>query len=146
NYRREDSQYQAREIYNALRDVLTPEKVFMDIDSIPLGEDFVSFLEAWVARCDVLLALIGPTWLTVTDASTGQRRLDNVDDFVRIEIREGLRRKIPVVPVLLDRAPMPQANELPEDIRLLARRQSEFVEFRTLDADIARLIKRLRLK
>jgi hypothetical protein len=145
SYRREDTKYQAREIYKALRNVLTPENVFMDIDSIPLGADFVEILGGWVNQCEVLLALIGPAWLAANDPASNQRRLENVNDFVRVEIRQALRRGIPVVPVLLDRAPMPDPTQLPEDIRNLVRRQAEFLEFRTFDTDLARLIKRLEL-
>jgi len=64
---------------------------------------------------------------------------------VRIEIRKALQRGIPVVPVLLDGAPMPDASKLPKDISMLARRQAEFIEFRTFDSDVARLINKLRL-
>ena len=76
---------------------------------------------------------------------TGRRRLDNPKDFVRIEICAALSRAIPVVPVLLEGAPMPEEDQLPEDMRMLVRRQAEFVEYRTFDADVDRLIKRLGL-
>src|ERR1700730_14572827 len=102
SYRREDSQYQARRIYDAFVHALPPDTVFMDIDSIAPGADFVEILEGWVQQCEVLLALIGPRWIDSTDPRTNLRRLDNPEDFVRIEVRGALERKIPVVPVLLD--------------------------------------------
>jgi hypothetical protein len=74
------------------------------------------------------------------------RRLDNSNDFVRIEIREALTWGIPVVPILLDAAPMPNPADLPEDIRELVRRQAAFVEFRTFDANVERLIGKLDIK
>ena len=146
SYRREDSRYPARRLYEALTRIFPPGDVFMDVDSIPPGDDFVKILEGWVQQCDVLLALIGPDWVNCTDPQTKRRRLDNPDDFVRIEIRGALDRGIQVVPVLLDAAPMPTADQLPDDIKALVRRQAEFVEYRTFDTDIEHLIRRLRSK
>ena len=145
SYRREDSKYQAHRIYQAFAQKLSRDHVFMDIDSIKPGTDFVDILEGWVNQCEILLALIGPDWLDARDPKSERRRLDNENDFVRIEIRRALTRGIPVVPVLLDRAAMPDASELPKDLRKLVRRQAEFVEFRTFDTDVARLIGRLGL-
>src|SRR5712691_5055252 len=82
SYRRDDSQYQARMVYAAFKNVLAPENVFMDIDSIPPGADFVALLEGWVAQCEILLALIGPGWIGATDPKTGRPRLDHPNDFV----------------------------------------------------------------
>jgi hypothetical protein len=145
SYRREDSRYQALRIYDAFVHAVPPDSVFMDVDSIAPGDDFVEILEGWVQQCEVLLALIGPRWLDSIDPRTGSRRLDNPEDFVRIEIRGALARKIPVVPILLDAAGMPTAAELPDDIKALRRRNAEFVDFRTFDADVQRLIKRLKI-
>jgi WD domain, G-beta repeat len=103
----------------------------------------VETLERWVGACEIMLAVIGPGWIDAADPKTGQRRLDNTFDFVCVEIREALKRGIPVVPVLFDDAPMPDAEALPEDLRRLVRRQAEFVQFRTFDADVARLMRRL---
>jgi TIR domain len=145
SYRRDDSRWQARMIYDALRLVLPHERLFMDIDSIPPGADFVETLKRRVGECEVVLALIGPGWIDATDPKTGRRRLDNAFDFVRTEIREALKRGIPVVPVLLDETSMPDAEALPEDLRRLVRRQAEFVQFRTFDADVARLMRKLQV-
>jgi formylglycine-generating enzyme required for sulfatase activity len=145
SYRRDDSRYQADRLYKALTQVLPRERVFMDIDSIKPGDDFVDILEGWVQRCDILLALIGTGWINATDPKTGKRRLDNPNDFVRIEVREALKRGIPVAPVLLDGASMPEADELPDDLKKLLRRHAQFVDFRTFDTDVATLINRLGL-
>ncbi len=88
SYRRDDSRYQARMVYTAFTDVLARDNVFMDIDSIPPGADFVAILEGWVGQCEILLALIGTGWVGAADPRTGRRRLDNPHDFVRIEICE----------------------------------------------------------
>jgi hypothetical protein len=145
SYRREDSKYQARRIYDALTATMPDDTIFMDVDSIAPGADFVEILEGWVKQCDILLALIGPDWLQSTDPRTNQRRLDNPEDFVRIEIQGALARKIPVVPVLLDSAQMPLAEELPDDMKALRRRNAEFVDYRTFDPDVQRLIKKLEI-
>jgi formylglycine-generating enzyme required for sulfatase activity len=143
SYRRDDAKWQAREIYNKLTQVLPRDHVFMDIDSIPPGADFVDVLEGWVDQCDILLALIGPSWIDITDPKTARRRLENPNDFVRIEIRKGLARGIPVVPILLDGASIPDDEKLPEDLKRLLRRNAEFVEHRTVDTDVERLIRKL---
>jgi TIR domain len=138
-----DSKWPARQIYEAFSRHLPHGQVFMDIDSIPPGVDFIEILQGQVRQCEIVLALIGPGWAGYTDPETGQRRLENPKDFVRLEICAALSRSIPVIPVLLDGARMPDVEQLPEDMRKLVRRQAEFVEYRTFDADVDRLIRRL---
>ena len=144
SYRRQDSKYQARMIYDAFAREVGQDNVFMDVDSIPPGANFRKTLKEWVDRCDALLALIGPEWIAVADPATRAPTLDNPNDLVRIEIAEALARGIPVVPVLLDGADVPQVEQLPDDLKELCDRQAEFVEFRTFNADVERLIARLR--
>jgi len=93
----------------------------MDIDTIEAGTDFVAVIENAIGQCDILLVLIGPRWLSITDA-TGQRRLDNPKDFVRLEVQTGLGRNIRVIPVLVGGAMMPSAQDLPDALTTLARR------------------------
>jgi energy-coupling factor transporter ATP-binding protein EcfA2/predicted nucleotide-binding protein len=145
SYRRDDSKWPARQMYEAFLRHMPSEQVFIDIDSIPPGADFVEILENQVQACEMVLALIGAGWIGNADPRTGRRRLDNPKDFVRIEICAALSRSITVVPVLLDGAPMPEADQLPEDMRKLVRRQAEFVEYRSFDTDVDRLIRKLRL-
>ena len=143
SYRRDDSRYQARMIYEAFLRRMPRENVFMDIDTIPLGVNFVKVLEGWVEQCEVLLVLMGVGWANSTDPKTGKRRLDNPKDFVRVEIRGALTRDIPVVPVMLDGAEIPDEAQLPDDIKGLLSRNAEFVEYRNFDADVQRLLKKL---
>ena len=143
SYRRDDSRYQARMIYEAFLRRMPRENVFMDIDTIPLGVNFVKVLEGWVEQCEVLLVLMGVGWANSTDPKTGKRRLDNPKDFVRVEIRGALTRDIPVVPVMLDGADIPDEDQLPDDIKGLLSRNAEFVEYRNFDADVQRLLKKL---
>jgi formylglycine-generating enzyme required for sulfatase activity len=145
SYRRQNAIHQADRIHAAFAREVGRENVFMDVDSIGLGENFRNILRDWVNKCEVLLALIGSDWIDVRDPETGQPRLNSPSDFVRYEIGEALRRNISVVPVLLDGAPLPRADQLPDDLKELCDRQAEFVEFRTFDADVERLIRRLGL-
>jgi hypothetical protein len=131
-------------IFNALQKTNT--HAFYDFDSIPLGKDFKKIIMDQVQKCDVLLALVGRSWATCLDPKTGLRRLDNADDFVRVEIGTALDRGIPVVPVLLDDASLPETDQLPNDLRSLFDRQAEFISFRTFDDDVKRLITKLTTK
>lgn len=142
SYRREDSQYQADRLYEALKQyVIDPKRdIFIDVDNIPVGVDFVDHLESQVAQCDILLAIIGPGWLTAKNAATGMRRLDDPKDFVRIEIAAALLRGIPVAPVLLDGTPFPAEYELPDDLKPLVRRNGADVRRVSFDVDVRRLI------
>ena len=116
-------------------------QVFKDVDNIDPGDDFVERITAAVSSCDVLLALIGQQWLTITD-ETGQRRLDNPGDYVRLEIEKALTRKIRVIPILVDDAQMPRANQLPANLAPFARRNA--VEINPLTFDTERLIATVR--
>jgi Uncharacterized protein conserved in bacteria (DUF2252)/TIR domain len=143
SYRRDDSKYQARMIHAAFCRVIPSDHVFMDVDTIRPGENFRQVIQGWVNQCEVLLALIGPGWIDASDPKTKRRRLDNPSDFVRVEIGEALVRGIPVVPVLLDDTQIPDVSLLPDELKELVERQAEFVEYRTFDTDVERLIGRL---
>jgi uncharacterized protein (DUF2252 family) len=145
SYRRDDTRYQADRIRAAFCQVIPPDHVFMDVDTIQPGANFRKILREWVNQCEVLLALIGPGWIDASDPKTNRRRLDNPSDFVRVEIGEALARDIPVVPVLIDGTPMPGVGLLPEDLKELIDRQAAFVEYRTFDTDVERLIRKLGL-
>jgi uracil-DNA glycosylase family 4 len=143
NYRRQDSEGYAGRLYDHLLRHFDAEDVFMDVDSIPPGVDFVQFLEEAVAQCDVLLTLIGPTWASCEDKA-GQRRLMLDDDFVRIEIAAALRQNKVVVPVLVGDAVMPRAAELPPDLLPLARRNAVELAHARFAKDVDRLCDSIR--
>jgi formylglycine-generating enzyme required for sulfatase activity len=145
SYRRDDARWPAKQIYDAFIKVLSKEDVFIDINSIPPGADFVKTIKDWVEQCDFMLVIIGSGWIDAVDSKSGKRRLENPKDFVRIEVREGLKRGIPVVPVIFDRAPIPKASQLPNDLKKLTLRNAEFIEHCTVDSDVERLIRRLNL-
>jgi len=118
SYRRDDAGYVAGMLAERLRQVFGPDSVFIDVHSIPLGIDFRDHINNAVARCQVLLAVIGDAWLTAgNEAYT--RRIDDPEDFVRIEIEAALARKIPVIPVLIRNAGMPSPGDLPGTLRSL---------------------------
>jgi hypothetical protein len=143
NYRREESGHVAGRLHDSLAPTFGRNKLFMDVDSIPVGRDFEEYLKSQVAACDAMLAIIGPNWLAAKD-ETGKRRLDNPDDFIVIEIGTALTREIPVVPVLVDGARMPKASELPDSLKPLARRQAIQVRHTNFSSDAEALVKRLR--
>jgi len=116
----------------------------MDIDTIGLGEDFVKAIETTVAKCDVLIAVIGNNWVTSKDEH-GERRLDNPEDFVRMEIGTALKREIRVIPVLVDGASMPRTAELPDDLKPLVRRNALPITDTSFDGDCQRLAAAIRL-
>ncbi|MBT3188592.1 MAG: toll/interleukin-1 receptor domain-containing protein [Anaerolineae bacterium] len=120
SYRRADSAGYAGRIYDRLTDHFDKDAIFMDVVQIGAGLDFVEVLENAVQSCNVLVALIGKNWLNIKDED-GKRRLDNPQDFVRIEIATALKRGIHVIPVLIDGTPMPSANKLPENLKALER-------------------------
>ncbi len=123
SYRREDSEGHAGRLSEDLIDWFGKTAVFMDVTDIEPGRDFRRVIEQQVASCGVLLAVIGKEWLTATDAK-GRRRLDDPSDFVRLETASALKRDIPVVPVLVHGASMPRAEQLPDDLKDLAFRNS----------------------
>jgi len=121
SYRRTDSADVAGRIYDRLVDGFGKAAIFKDVDSIPLGLDFKEYLDEKVGECNVLLAIIGDRWMEASD-STGRRRLEDPQDFVRIEIESALARGIPVVPLLVRGASMPPEEELPDKLKKLVYR------------------------
>ena len=119
SYRRGDSEGQARALYADLSRHLGKDSVFMDVDSIALGRDFRHVLQERLSSCDMVLALIGPDWIDITDEQ-GNRRLDSPTDFVRQELSAALKRGVPVTPVLVQGARIPPPERLPDDIKDLA--------------------------
>jgi hypothetical protein len=141
SYRRQDSSGHTGRLRDNLR-ARFGKLVFQDVDGIADGEVFESVLDKALKDCEVALVVIGPAWLTSTDAQ-GKRRLDDPQDWVRVETRLLLQRGIRVIPVLVGGAQMPQAADLPEDMRPLAKRQCRELRDTAWDADVAALTQRL---
>jgi hypothetical protein len=142
SYRREDSAGFAGRLADALEKGLGAEQVFRDVDDIPPGQDFVEAIRTQLPQLDVVLVLIGPLWSDI--ARDGMRRLADPDDFVRLEIRLALALGKPVIPVLVGGARMPAEEDLPEDIRALARRQAFTLSDAGWKGDVARLSEAIR--
>ncbi len=123
NYRREDAPGVAGRLFDHLATKFPRRLLFMDVDAMKPGIDFVKQLDAHVAQCGVVIAVIGPHWLDAKDQS-GRRRLDSSSDYVRIELASALKRDIPVIPVLIDGAAMPLEESLSDDLKSLARRHA----------------------
>lgn len=139
SYRREDTAANAGRIYDHLSDSFGEDHVFMDVDSIAIGLDFTKAVVEAVSACGLLLVLVGKDWLSSAD-NNGRRRIDNPDDWVRIEIETALQRDIPVVPVLVDEAELPYADDLPPSLRPFVRRQAFRLSHAGFRAEVASLI------
>ncbi|MEO0755104.1 MAG: toll/interleukin-1 receptor domain-containing protein, partial [Pseudomonadota bacterium] len=126
-YRRDDTADAAGRVYDRLRNEFGAEAVFKDVDRLPPGVDFGDFILTVLPKCRVFLAMIGPGWLEASDEA-GDRRLDDPEDWVRIELETALETPgLQVVPVLINGAPMPRADDLPDCLRVLPRLNAAFV-------------------
>lgn len=139
SYRHEDSADVTGRLYDRLTYRFGRGNVIRDVDSIPLGVDFRDFLANAVGQCRVFLVVIGERWLDARNES-GQRRLEDPHDFVRIEIEAALRREIPVIPVLVRGSHIPERDHLPPSLRGLVYRNGIAVRH---DPDFAKDARRL---
>jgi hypothetical protein len=122
-YRRQHAEGYAGRIFDRLATELPVTRLFMDVDNIQPGEDFVEAIEAAISGSRVMLVLITREWADARDG-TGTRLIDRSDDFVRLEIGRALAGRLVVIPVLVGGAPSPRDEELPQELRPLSRRQT----------------------
>jgi pimeloyl-ACP methyl ester carboxylesterase len=140
SYRRADSAWTVRSIFDRLAAHYGTDSVFMDIDAIPLGSDFREHIEQALREAGLVVAVIGPDW--VGARKRGLSRINDEDDPVRIELEMALRRGIPIIPVLANRATMPKADDLPDSLREFTFHNAAEVDAgRDFDQQMARLIK-----
>ncbi|CAN2050608.1 formylglycine-generating enzyme [Candidatus Magnetomoraceae bacterium gMMP-1] len=139
SYRRDDTSGYAIALYKSLSEYFHDNQIFMDVDKIEPGEDFTQVIENALNSCKVLIVLIGRNWLSASDERG--RRLDNPNDFVRLEISTALKRDIRVIPVLLDGVSMPRFDDLPDELASLTRRQALDISNTRFNYDVDRLIK-----
>ncbi len=111
----------------------------MDVSTIRPGMDFRTAIDSALDASSVVLAIIGRRWVDAVNPD-GTRRLDDADDLVRLEIASALRRGIDVIPVLVQRAAMPTAEQLPDDLRALRGRHALEIDDARWDQDVVRLI------
>src|SRR5574343_350174 len=140
SYRRQDSQSAAGRLADHLREHLPAVSIFRDVETIEPGVDFVEAIGRALQSCGVLLAIIGPRWATQTDAA-GRRRLDDANDYARLEIATALQRSdVLVIPVLVEGAEMPAAEALPDDLKPLARRNAFELTDKRWEFDVTSLV------
>ena len=137
NYRREDTAGHAGRLYDDLVERFGADSVFMDIDAIPPGVDFADAIEQAIGSAQAFLALIGPRWIGATDEA-GRRRLDQPDDFVRLEIEAALGSEMLLIPVLFQGVPMPGAEQLPPTLGELTRRNAFEIRSSSSRCDVDR--------
>jgi len=142
SYRREDSAPYAGRLNDRLCLAFGADRVFMDIDDIPLGQNFTAALRENVRAADVVLPVIGPKWLSMKDAA-GRRRLDDENDFVRFEVAEALRQGKRVIPILVNDTPMPQAADLPNELQPMRVCQALRLTDARFNRDAAELVQAL---
>lgn len=138
SYRREDTQWAAGRLADSLSRYFGDHRVFRDIDGIGGGEDFGNVIHGTLGKADAAIILIGNRWIDAAN-ETGQRRLDDPGDWVAQEVAMALEAGVPVYPVLVDDAPMPRADALPERLRAMARLNAISVSDNRWDADVERL-------
>jgi outer membrane protein assembly factor BamB len=142
SYRREETSHIAGRLADRLSERFGRSRVFIDVDSIDPGLDFVQAIDKAIENCDVLLALIGPKW--AVESEDGTRRIDNAEDYVRLELRAALARGIRVIPVLVDGARMPTSSDLPVELQPLVHRNAVRLDHETFRSDADSLIYRMR--
>ena len=141
SYRREDSSGHVLALLPSLRSHFGADRIFKDTDNIPAGADFLKFIKSELETCSVLLAIIGREWLTIQDPRLKRRRLDNPDDFLRVEVATALKNeRIRVIPILIERAPMPAAQDLPSDLADLSFRNAVELSDGRWESDVRLLI------
>ncbi len=140
SYRRDDSAPWAGRLYERLSRDYSKSQLFMDVDKIGPGADFVKVLGDQVASCDVFLCIVGKHWSDARN-DRGERRLDDPGDFVRIEVESALKRNISTLPLLVDGARMPKAEDLPENMKSLARLNAIEISHARFESDVASLVK-----
>jgi hypothetical protein len=143
SYRRNDVGGYAGRLADALRQRLGAKSIFQDVTAIPLGQAFTAVIDRALDESDVVLAVIGPGWLTASTPE-GRPRLLEPDDFVRLEVARALQREVRVVPVLVGGARLPTAAALPEDLQGLVERQGIVLRDESWYQDVESLARSLR--
>lgn len=143
SYRRDDSAVHARALYDQLVDSFGEERVFFDVEAIDYGDEFARIIDERIAACDVVVAVIGPRWLTLVD-SDGRARITAEGDYVRREVATALRTRKQLIPVLVGGAGVPTADALPADLGALLARNFLALDDRQIGEGIDKLIDAIR--
>ena len=138
SYRRDDAPGHAGRLYDRLVTRFGEDRVFMDVDSIDPGEDFVEAIESTLASASVVIVVIGPAWVTLRDEQ-GVVRLTKPNDYVHLEVSRALELRKRVIPVLVADAQVPDVGELPADLHALTRRNAIEISDGRFHSDADRL-------
>jgi hypothetical protein len=138
NYRRRDTRHVAGRLRDRIVTQFGPDAVFVDVESILPGQDYVQAIDEAVSRCLVMCVLVGETWLRPDP--NGRRRIDDEHDRLRLEIEAGLRHRTVVIPVLVDEATMPKAADLPPSLQPLSRHQAVRIRYDSFTSDSDHLL------
>jgi hypothetical protein len=142
SYRRQDSSGAARWLYSSLQRTFGPDSVFMDVEGIRTSDEWAQQIDQALKRATLLIPVIGPHWLRIAD-EFGRRRIDREDDWVRNEIRHALVERIPILPVLLSKTPLPEKAALPEPLQGLVARQAFDLRDDRWEDDLSALLARV---
>lgn len=142
SFRNGDDPFAAALLFRALTRRFGPGSVFRSSESIPLGSRWAEEIWAQHASSAVLIAVIGPRWLTVADGA-GRSRLHQPGDWVREEIATALAGGKLVIPVLLEAVARPEPAQLPADLAGLCALQAVRMDHRTIDTAVAALADRI---
>lgn len=143
SYRRQDSQSAAGRLADHLKEHMRGVPIFRDVETIEPGVDFVEAIGRALESCGVLLAVIGPRWANLADGA-GRRRLDDPNDYTRLEIATALARQdVRVIPVLVEGAQMPGGDDLPENLKPLSRRNAIELTDKRWEYDVSQLVETL---
>ncbi|HUY77794.1 MAG TPA: toll/interleukin-1 receptor domain-containing protein, partial [Ktedonobacterales bacterium] len=126
SYRRDDEPFATKILYDKLAAYFGSDEIFYDIGDIPKGAHFLELIEQSISQCGAAIAIIGSKWLTLT-GDDGQPRLSNPNDMVRFELEAALRRKIPILPILINDAKMPHPDAVPQSLREICFLQDHHV-------------------
>jgi len=143
NYRRQDTEGYVGRLYDHLLKQFKPEDIFMDVQNMEPGANFAEVLEDAVSKCEIFLAMIGPHWLTLENKG-GERRLDEWNDFVRLEIEIALKQGKKVIPILVGNAQIPNPTQLPDSIQSLAMYHAVELSHMRFATDVEDLISFMR--
>lgn len=143
SYRRTDSSEIAGRIQDYLAWRYGKRQIFLDEESIEPAQVWRERIRKELNKCRVVLVIIGPDWANVKDKTTGKRRLNDPEDFLREEISFALKRNIPVFPVLVNGAVMPDKKDLPSDLKELTERNAIKVSDTDFNSDMLKLVKHL---
>ena len=141
NYRRNDTKIFATIIYEKILKHINNSNVFLDIDTIEPGENFINSIIKTIDKCQLMLSLIGPNWIK-QDEKYGTN-IKNPHDFVQLEIHEALKRNIKIIPILINDASMPKESDLPCELHSILKFSALSINEATLETDINSFIYQL---